>query len=158
MKSKYHDILFTEPVTVWSSEFDTPTIRVNDKMYKLILKEPKAFVGKDGTNAYVFGRMFKRDSYKKIATIVNDVANVGLMDINFAPEFSTEDVSLFDIYEDHEWDDREILKEARRIFPDLLFNGRTIRGDVGATLYAHYDKSGDIDSLIIDSSYFFPSE
>jgi hypothetical protein len=37
----------------------------------------------------------------------------------------------------------------------VIFQGQTFGGDVGADLYAHVNKNGNIDSLIIDNGHFF---
>ena len=37
----------------------------------------------------------------------------------------------------------------------IIFLDDTVGGNVGASLYAHYDSFSNIDSLIIDNNYFF---
>jgi hypothetical protein len=47
----------------------------------------------------------------------------------------------------------------RGIFSDkIVFLGETTKIDVGANVFTHRNSSGEIDSLIIDSFYFFSEE
>jgi len=56
----------------------------------------------------------------------------------------------------YDWGNREILKDIHREVPSVLWIGKTHSGDVGADLYAHYNKKKQIDGLIVDNNYVYP--
>jgi hypothetical protein len=166
-----HNLLFTEPIT-YHGGGNVSTIDVNDRMYNLIkngptftfneemkrktndIREENGFRKNCVGNAYVFGPLFPMKGYEEIASHNNDAAATGLIDMDIAGNTDTidEDVyqNVFSKY-GYDWDDRDLLHEYQEKYPAVIWIGSTWGGDVGATAYAHYDKNGDIDSLIIDT-------
>jgi len=178
----YHKILFTEPATFNSSRYfgkqnkvsNEISLKVTDKFYNMLLNKPKnGICRKDmhfrfgNGNAYFFGsKKFPLDQYKFLGGHGNDVAQTGLIDeelmaqnmIDLGSDNSYENIWLksYGKSTNYSWDNKSSLKKIRKIFPEVLFVGNTKGGDVGAHLYAHYDKDNNIDGLIIENNCVFP--
>jgi hypothetical protein len=55
--------------------------------------------------------------------------------------------------------EKQMTKLARSVISDnIVFLGETNMGDVGANVFTHRNARGEIDSLIIDSWYFFDGD
>jgi hypothetical protein len=54
---------------------------------------------------------------------------------------------------------KQKIKLARSVISDkIVFLGETNMGDVGANVFTHRNSRGEIDSLLIDSWYFFDED
>ena len=129
---------------------------------KLVETAPKSFSGK-GNNAYVFGKIpLKADlaKYTRVASIGNDVAQVGLIDVDRAIPVDYLGDLLEWFYSGQKrwlWYNPAILTRVQQILPWIVFLGDTNGGDVGADLWVR--KEGDkVVSMIVDNFYFFPQE
>jgi hypothetical protein len=164
-KSKNHFIIFCEPANITYNDLknngtlvSTEEFKVNDQMYKKLLKEPKSYKTYDN-NAYVFGKLFPLESYKKIGEHGNDVAMTGIIDLGIAKKMSSEEFNLdYQVVWDKlngKWDYISGHKYIRKLNPSILWFGQTVGGDVGAEVYGHKDSKNNYDSFIIDNNYFF---
>jgi len=171
---KTYRIGFCEPYTteeISKNGFFSMMFTVDKNMYNTLLKTPRMYYGKrneDKGNAYIFGRVYKPHEYVKIGTMGNDGAQVGFVDVDLMkradPQMMKEISEL--VLEEYfgkngqmkmkHWSDRKAFARVHKKFPHILFLGDTVGGDVGADLYAHYDKHKRIDSLLIENDYFFP--
>ena len=143
-------------------------------MCKLLCKKPKSYEARTKLarygydlprNAYVFGRKYPAADYEHVTRISNDGAQVGfvLYDAFMAdPDSSAMNELILREWEERStrgqmcrWDNRELNKAVRAIYPYVLFVGDTLGGDVGADLYVHR-ASGAVDSVMVDNAYFFP--
>lgn len=160
---KLHNIIFAEPYTLTPAEVrKIRPIGINDRMYNIIKLGPQAYTTHRGRkcegNAYVFGPLLDVDEYTKIASHGNDGAQTGFvdLDINLTTNNSLDDIDQWErAYPNLMWDNPVALRRIQQELPEILFVGETVGGDVGATLYAHYDVNGEIDSLIIENSCIF---
>ena len=158
---KLHNIVFTEPITAPPDDIRRMRpIGINDRMYNFILQGPVPYTQAKGRpcvgNAFVFGPLLDINAYTEIAEHGNDAGSTGFIDFDLArqkkeaiPEGDWE--LLYNNYKT-DWDDRNALEELRKRNPEVLWIGETVGGDVGAKLYAHYDKNGEIDSLIVENN------
>lgn len=160
-----HNIMFCEPVTYHPKHIHTTSFKVNDDMYKKILKGGKSYIDYDDTtNAYVFGKRFPLNEYKLIGSHGNDVAGTGFIDLDIIPKGKSSpdiDAVIGPCYRKGKkiinWDSREAFVQANKLAPYVIFIGETVGGDVGANLYTHYTNN-ILDSIIIDNGYFFKDE
>lgn len=164
---KLHNIIFTEPMMAVYA--DLPRMRpigVNDRMYNSILLGPVPYTQSRGRpcegNAYVFGPLLDINAYTEIAEHGNDAGSTGFIDYDLARQ-AKEDISGAEwktVYNGFKtnWDDRNALEKLRQRHKEILWVGETVGGDVGAKLYAHYDKNGEIDSLIVDNNCLIEEE
>jgi hypothetical protein len=72
------------------------------------------------------------------------------------------DIDLWEKYNKQEPRDateKQKIKLARSVISDkIVFLGETNIKDVGANVFTHRNSLGEIDSLIIDSWYFFDGD
>jgi hypothetical protein len=140
------------------------TISVN--FLETLLKKPLAKFG-DESNAFVFGPLFPLAEYAFISSHHNNIGQTGLVNGNALSSkgISTLELRAIDkLIKD--WFMRrpptltiQELREIRRITSGaIVFIGKTVGGDVGASLYAHRSSTGVIDSIIIDNNYFFSKD
>jgi len=164
-------IIFTEPYTlsdrekkqVGSKEFHflvgRKIFKVNSQFYKVLTRKPKISKCRGMGNAYIFGKRYPLGEYKKIGSHGNDGAQTGFVDLE--KWLNNQTKSDHDIWSKSykpkwDWDDRVALKKVQQVYPEMIFVGQTVGGDVGADLYAHYDRKKEIDSLIIENYCLFP--
>ena len=159
MKGDTKSILHCEPYT-WSRGNCfvnyVEHLPVTSKLYDAIKRKP-IIRRSDRGNGYRFGPRLPLSSYKKVSEHGDDGAQTGLIDPTM---FRGDDKMIIgNIYRKYhyDWEDRKALKKVQKVYPGILFIGETDGGDVGASLYAHKNKKGVIDSLIIDNEYFFPT-
>jgi hypothetical protein len=152
-----HRIFITEPSTFNSlNATNLDIISINDHIYQNILNGPSHSPSDSDENAYVFGPLFNLNEYIHVSSHGNDGAQIGLIDADILDQRS--DLNWSDnlwSQIDYDYNDQSKRDQVRSINPAILFFGETIGGDVGADLYAHYGTNEQIDSLIIDNSYFF---
>lgn len=160
-KRRKRRIIIAEPRTYSKANkfVQQKPIVVTEEFYRILNKMPKNYQGKN-TNAYVFGKKFKLSEYQKIRWHGNDAAQTGLIDYDKWNDntISTlrKQLDSIDKKYNYQYDSPENVKEVRTLTNGaILFQGETVGGDVGADLFAHYGRDGDINSLIIDNSHFF---
>ncbi len=156
------EILCGEIVFSSSIDMNLPKIKVTKDFYEVLKKPPHKYESDDG-NAYIFGKIYTSDKYELIGGFNNDAASCSLFDITNISKKEITKIEKYkyeeDEYLDQYYDDLnnpkflEILQNE--ISPRILFIGETIGGDVGADVYVHYNAKRQIDSLMIDNSYFF---
>ncbi len=56
------------------------------------------------------------------------------------------------------YDDLSHLQAIKDYYPQIIWAGKTRRKNVKTNLYAHYNEQNEIDSLIVDTGYFFGEE
>jgi hypothetical protein len=165
--NKSHKIYFCEPYSIDDIKKSKSIIgfsfTVTDTFYKKLCRKPESYSVRNlGRNAYRFGPAFSFNDYKLLGYHANDGGQTGLIDIEMFDKEIAKNITdiVLDIYSIPKkrkmlsWDNRTALKQLRKKVPYIIFLGDTIAGDVGAELYAHYDKNHNIDSLIIDAGYF----
>jgi hypothetical protein len=113
------------------------------------------------SNAYLFGKLYPFNRYKKICTHENDVAQTGLIDITGITGDELKKLDNYNLWTESfdlnlrkfvSWNSQPHVNKARRIISErILFCGDTDHGDVGATLLVHRMPDGAIDSIIIMS-------
>jgi hypothetical protein len=156
-------IIFAEPSTFNSKNkwVKQRSFQVTDEFYKVLLKKPKAYksYGSNVSNAYIFGKKYDLKDYKKIRTHGNDAAQTGLIDKKLWKDGAyNEVVAELNKKFAYTYDSAQNVRQVRKLTNGgVIFQGETIGGDIGADLYAHYNASKNIDSLIIDNFYFYPS-
>lgn len=151
-------------------------IWVTPKFIKILRRPPRIATCDPGIdagwhNAYVFGKLFS-SNYYYIGGHGNDLAQTGIVQLTGLTE---DDIDKFSrnqhidgrkrrydpwdvVYKDinYDWDNVNALKQIRKSVSDnILFVGTTAGGDVGADIFAHFDKSGNIDSIIINNGCLF---
>ena len=156
---KYRTIRFCEPYTcVTTTTVYETDIQVTNDFISVLKNKPKCITEKDG-NAYIFGERHAHGKYALIASHGNDIGQTGLVDLTDITENDIENINDAKAwnwaYPKFDWDDRKALKELQKTADRILFVGQTVGGDVGAKLYVHRDKSGDIDSMVIDNNCLF---
>jgi len=157
--NKIYTIVFCEPFTSLGYILKIKKIKINGDMYDKLIKKPKRFIN-DG-NAYLFGKLYPLDTYKKRASMMNDIAQVGFVDVTGLNAHEVKGIvdreyKFSGTNNNYNWDDINLLKKIKKeISPRIIFIGQTIGGDVGADLYTHLDKHNEIDSIIIDNYFFF---
>ncbi len=166
-----HKIRFCEPLTTDFGDDDdahifTCDFEVDDELFELLKKKPEYIFTKDESekynvgNAYIFGPKYSLDEYELIGEHSNDAAQTGLVDITNAKELS--EICLSDdvwekCYNNFKinWDDRTALTLVQQNISDkILFVGETVGGDVGASLYGHFNED-KLDAIIIDNCCLF---
>ena len=149
---------------VFSDFFGGDIPKINATMYKKMTKPPKSFRDNISSNAYTFGKIYGKKSYKKVSGFMNDIAQVGIVDVTGITEQEYADITKrlekygpsLEKKSDYNWDDPKLLDDYRKfVTPRILFIGSTDGGDVGADIYAHFDKADNIDSIVIDNDYLF---
>lgn len=155
-----HNIVFMEPFGLKTSALRrVRPIGITGRMYNAILAGPIPYTthrGKKCTgNSYVFGPLLDLDSYTLVGKHGNASFSTGFIDYDLAIKSPDpkEEVwkQIYPIIED----DPAKLRKLQSDLPYVLWIGRTIRGNVGASLYAHYDKNGEIDSIIVNDNCLF---
>lgn len=151
-------------------------IMVTPKFLKVLRKPPRkascgADVNADEHNAYIFGKLYTSDYYF-IGRHGNDMAQTGIVQIT---GLTKDDIKKFSRYQpiegskkmfdpwdlvyknlDYKWDNAAALKKIREVISDnILFVGRTYGGDVGASIFVHFDKARNINSIIINNGCLF---
>jgi hypothetical protein len=165
---KLYTIIFAEPSTFSGVKPNSCYFLVNDTFYQELLKQPKEFYSQETIenylehqNAYCFGELYKLNEYELLGVHYNDGGQTGFIDyhlyesgkfVDYGADVPDEPQIFYSGY------DFKLLEEAREKYPSILFCGDTLGGDVGATLYAHYDEFYKINSLIIDNNYFFQND
>jgi hypothetical protein len=159
---KMYSISFDEPGTTDFRRGKTKLFEVTESFLKNLRKKPDYYLDDAKGNAYVFGPLFKVKDYVYICCHGNDAAQTGLVDYTNATNEEIEKIRDFDKWMkcfdngNAAWDERKRLEKVRKMISNrIIFSGLTLGGDVGANLFAHYDESSNIDSLIIDTGYFF---
>ena len=165
---RLYSIGFCEPYTTDSLRPRQTIFTVDESMYKKLLNPPRYYNGRPGQyigNAFIFGHKYKPDQYRKIGSTGNDGAQVGFVDVKLLNQVDKKlDIGeiVLQEYEKEKgwenWKSRAAFARVRKQLPHILFIGETEGGDVGADLYAHYDKNTVIDSLLIDNDYFFRAQ
>jgi hypothetical protein len=164
-------ILFGEPETQFGfiknayrrKKRMSDALSISANFLETLLKKPSARFGAD-CNAYVFGPLFPLAEYTFVSSHHNDIAQTGLVNGN---ALSSKGISK----DEDDAIDKMIkgwflrrpptltiqeLREIRRITSGaIIFIGKTVGGDVGASLYAHRSSAGLVDSIVIDNNYFF---
>ncbi len=148
---------------------DYVELRVSETFLKVLMKRPKVVRrARESQNAYVFGRLFNKNTYKYAGHHGNDGAQTGIVAMN--PYVDGRKITgnptwryisgnptwraVIDTMKS--WDQPKVLKRVRKdISSHILFIGDTDGGDVGANVYVHVDAWGEIDSIIIDNDYYF---
>lgn len=154
--------MLCEPSTLFFGR-RTPKYKAHvDVPVRLVEMAPKSFTGK-GNNAYVFGKIpLKGDlaKYTRVASIGNDVAQVGLIDIDRITQVDYIGDLLEWFYSGQKrwlWYNPAILARVQQILPWIVFLGDTNGGDVGADLWVRKE-GGKVISMIVDNFHFFPQE
>lgn len=153
--------------------------KITEEFYKVLLEKPKYVRKKElgGHNGYVFGPMYNKHTYTRIGSHGNDGAQTGIVEITNLTEDDHKNILARGTTEQgkktskwaniyfperggsYSWDERKLLTRVRKeISERILFVGSTDAGDVGADVYAHFNKKGEIDSLIIDNYMIFKDE
>jgi len=152
-------IVHCEPYT-WHRDNQTlpkeKPLKITSKLYETIKRKP-AIYRNDRGNGYRFGPQLPLSSYKKVSEHVNMGAQTGLVDPSMFKGDKKGVIGAIFEKNNFNWEDRKALKKVRKVYPGVLFIGETDGGDGGAALYAHKNKKGVIDSIIIDNERFFPS-
>lgn len=134
-------------------------LKLSPAFFKTVTRRPKIMRNKKG-NAYVFGPLFQRLTYKFAGHHYNDGAQTGivLMDKNVNLRDITNE-AMWDRVIDMttQWEDPRVLRMVRKdISKNVVFLGETDGGDGGADVFIHRNsKTNKIDSIIIDNGYFF---
>ena len=157
-------LLLTEPYTFHGlSKNRDVTITVN---YNLVKKLPKLYKNYMH-NGYLFGKKFPLSEYKYIGEHFNDGAQTGLINLNLLKNVTQQNLKKMNddildmlykirkITKSDYWFQKDLNKNIKKMYPYIIFIGDTYGGDIGAALYAHYNGK-EVDSLIIDSYYFYP--
>jgi hypothetical protein len=132
----------------------TKPFTVTEKMYQCIKRAPKAYRSSN-TNAYIFGRKYKLETYKFFGDHGNDSAQTGFIDIDLERKIPKE------IWNNPIWEktslswNRNDLKIVQKVNPAILWIGETVGGDIGASLYIHKNENNEIDGMIVDNFYFY---
>ncbi len=150
-------IVFGELDRISSNNSD---FHVNQAMLKKLQNEPKILKDdKDNPAGYVFGRLFHKSSYTKNGEHGNDGAQTAMViaDGNPSPPWEAwyALVGKRNLTESY---GREVILKLRDQYPNLVWMGETFGGDVGASYWAHKNKTGDIDSVIVSVNYFEQDE
>lgn len=154
---KYRTIIFCEPSTyIGPGRYVSDKIKITSEFYKTLKKKPKSRICEYG-NSYIFGPSFNKKEYKFIGSHANDIAQTGFIDVDM---WTKEDSDKLEktIDDRYDWENREILKDIHMNVPSVLWIGKTRGGDVGADLYAHYNKKKQIDGLIVENNCMYPEE
>lgn len=152
---KYHKIIFCEPSTYMGPGlFVSGVIKVTPAFYETLKKKPKRKTCEYG-NAYIFGKLHKKSDYKFIGSHGNDVAQTGFIDVDIWVD-GDGDKMYKSLKGRYEWDNRKTVTDVQKAVPSVIWFGTTDGGDVGADLYAHYNKQKQIDGLIVENDCMFP--
>lgn len=139
---------------------------VTNNFYQELRKKPRQFVSEFG-NAYVFGKMFNSNEYKRLLSHGNDGAQTGFVDVTDLTDAQIEklmdeisgDYDWSNAYPDYDWNHYDGIKKIREDVSDkVVFVGLTVGGDVGADLYVHYNDNKEIDSVIIENTCLFSED
>ena len=108
-------------------------------------------------NAYVFGPKFPKDTYRYEGNHYNDGGGTGIViDDGGLNEYDSGLWGKYFNQEPRNATEKQMTNLARKVVSDkIVFMGHTNMGDVGANVFTHRNARGEIDSLIIDSWYFF---
>jgi len=154
---KYYNIIFCEPSTYSGPGlFVSDKIKVSSDFYKVLKKKPRRKTCQWG-NAYIFGKTFKKDDYKRIGSHGNDVAQTGFVDMDLWSDEDSEKMNKA-LKDRYDWDDRKTVTDVQKAVPAVLWFGTTDGGDVGADLYAHYNNKKQIDGFIVENNCIYPQE
>ena len=151
-------IEFTEPCTSMAQGFQ---FSVPLNFLAILSKAPKKVSDESrSANAYIFGKQYPLKEYKKIGDHGNDAAQTGFVNVDLMKksELKTWKEDPWKEVDRLGWDSRDGLRTIQKSFPWIIWYGETLGGDVGASLYAHYDKSRKIDSLIVNIRFFWPGD
>lgn len=137
----------------------TVILRVTKKFFDQYMKTkmPASHMANQ-SNAYVYGKLYKKDMIY-VGSHYNDIANTGAYDVTEGIKFDGSKIHEFsmDFFKKSKtwnWFDKDFLKIVKTFYPEVLFLGETVGGDVGAAVYVHLDKDNEIDSIMIDNDYF----
>jgi hypothetical protein len=105
-------------------------------------------------NAYIFGKPYPPKEYAFVTKHGNDAGRTGFIDPSLwtgLSENQSDELTNSD-------DSPKAISELRRLIPGLVFQGSTVGGDVGASLWKHTggpSGKGEIDGLVIDNNCYF---
>lgn len=156
VKSKKHNIIFCEPSTYTGPGlFVSDVIKVTPGFYSILQKNPKRKTCKDG-NSYIFGNTYNLSDYKYIDSHDNDIAQTGFIDVDIWNKKDENNIHKA-LKGRYDWDNKKTIREVKKAVPSVIWFGTTDGGNMGANLYAHYNKKKEIDGFIIDNNCLFPS-
>ncbi len=135
--------------------------------YKSIAPHPSSPTDTQG-NAYFFGPEFPIDQYILLIEGYNNGAEIGFIDNDLGIKFNDFNYKL-NIRGDppmerllgeynYKYDDRELLRKIRQYYPQVVWIGEIEDVNGSVELFAHYNTSGEIDSLLVDAGHFLGPE
>lgn len=142
-------ILFCEPSTLRNVHRNFGfSFKVPFSFIKLLLKNVQIQELED-SNMYYFGKIFHLSEYCNIEYHMNDIAQTVFVDVTKITKSEENQLTNMNKWESF-LEDKNNLPEIRKtISPRILFLAETPGGDVGATLFAHFNKQHEIDGLMI---------
>jgi hypothetical protein len=105
---------------------------------------------------YVFGKKYPLSEYYFFEYVGNDIAQIGFINIDDVPNDlvnrTSDEINDFTdkLYDKHGGYTRAYIKDFKLAFPSTLFIGDTPGGDIGANVFVHTTKDGDVDSIILE--------
>lgn len=100
-------------------------------------------------NAYIYGPEFK-EGYVWVGDHMNDAANTSVFNITKGL-LTKEKVDELSFMVENMYDHIENIKKIQKVIPEVLYIGSTLNGDVGASVYIHTNKKGELDGIVISS-------
>ncbi len=176
IKSSRKNVIGKGPIVITIGEIYTTllgsifsiSLKITEEFYQVLLKKPKYIrTRSDIGNAYIFGHEYPINTYKYIGKHNNDGAQTGIVDITNITQSDYDNIvnpeddlwmKIFNPVKNkfYNWDERKLLPKIREdISNRILFVGSTDGGDVGAAVFAHFNKKGEVDGLIIDNNIFY---
>lgn len=177
-KIKYRHLIFCEPYSQDIKKINDANFKDIDKIpeargfkvpeafYEKLLTAPKKYHNKQGT-AFVFGDLIPADpaaktpkpakEYKKIAEHVAEGLQTGIIDYDAVEPVPDLQKKWEPAYPEFNWNNRTSLKKIQKDAPFVLWVGEAAESN--PKLYAHYKQgTKQIDSLVVDMGYFYPTE
>ena len=169
-----NNLLFTQPTSFRGEvrrggEFpNTVKFNLNDRMFNLIGLGAQEYQTNRGKrcqgNAFLFGPLLDLDQYSLLGAIDSTDRSIAFLDHNrwildrdTGGRGNLEGSPVWrSLYPKEEWNDETKIPALREQLPLLVWIGRIDRPDLPVKLFAHFNREGDYDSLIIDNSCFFP--
>jgi hypothetical protein len=128
--------------------------KVTSTFLQVLRNKPAKVLKDKQSNAYVFGPLFDSD-YELLGVHASDTGGTGIVDITHMTKPQAREIGRHPVWDtfDSITSPRQLRQVQKLVSRDILFVGSNM-GGLGSEVYAHYNKQGHVDGLILNNNYF----
>lgn len=165
---KINNLLLIQPTSFQGErkrggEFpNTVKFNLTNRMFNLLPLGPQEFQSHRGKkcqgNAFVFGPLLDQEAYSLLGSIKTD-SSIGILNYD---QWIQNPINLKqspiwkELYPQGNFSNESKLALVQKEIPSLIWINQAEDPQLPIKLYGHFNRDGDLDSLIIDNSCFFP--